>query len=261
MSARWYAFWSIVLAHIRMTLARPLIRITLIVQPLVVTTTAYFLYRSATPQDYLIYVVLGGGMAGVWSTMTFSSATDLNRERYYGTMSSLAASRTPLSFTFTAKICANALVSLIAPVVNLFYGLLILGVPFNVAQPAAAMLGLIAFLVGTSAFALCLSTFFLLSRSTSIFMNSLEYSFTLLGGLAFPITILPGWAQTLSQSLPLTWGMTALRTAFRDSALGPEFYTALGMCLGLGAMYYLFAVVLFQVVERRVRRDATLDLY
>lgn len=256
-----HAFLSVAAAHLKVTLARRLIWIALVVQPLVIATTAYFLYGRVSGHDYATYVLLGGGMAGVWSTMTFSSASDLNRERYYGTLSSLVASRTPLFFTFTAKITANALLSLFAPALNILYGKFVLGITLDVGHPEDIVLGLFAFLFGTSAFALALSTLFLLSRSTQVFMNSLEYGFTLLGGLAFPITVLPSWIQPFSRLLPLTWGMEAIRLAFGQTELALDYYIALLGCLLLGCLYYALSLVLFRRIENRVRRDATLDFF
>ncbi len=261
MRAHWHAFKSVVAAHIRLTTGRVLIQIALIVQPIVIATTAYFLYRDSHVPDYAAYVFLGGGMAGMWSALTFSSASDLNRERYYGTIANLVASPTPLAFTFSAKVVANALVALLAPIINLVFTSTVLSVPLYVSQPWGLGLAVIVFLFGSSTFALCISALFLYSRSTGILMNALEYALVLLGGLIFPITVLPDWLQAVSKALPLTWGMAALRYSFSQQVLDKDFYLSLIWCTTLGLFYFALSLLMFRVIERQVRREATLDLY
>ncbi len=44
-------------------------------------------------------------------------------------------------------------------------------------------------------------------------MNLLGGAFLLLGGVMFPIEVLPEWMQTLSNFIPLTYGLEGMRLA------------------------------------------------
>ncbi|MGD8752809.1 MAG: ABC transporter permease [Anaerolineales bacterium] len=260
MSASLNVFLSTLKVHMKSTLARPMFQVVLIVQPFVVATTTYMVYRDARVDDFTAFVVLGGGLSGIWSALTFSSAGDINRERFYGTLEPMLAGPTRLSWIFYAKISANALLSLIALLIAILYSWGILGVSLELPHPLAFLSALGAFLLSSSTFALCLSTMFLLSRSTLIMQNFLEYPLLLLGGLAFPISILSPWVQGVSAVLPMRWGSQSLRLAMGNGTLSAEFWLALGITALIGLLYGTLALLLFGRIETRVRRLATLNL-
>lgn len=253
-------FSSSLAIHLKNTLARPMFQVVLVAQPFVIATTAYMVYRDTPVEGFTAFVVLGGGLSGIWSALTFSSAGDINRERFYGTLEPMMAVPAPLTWIFLAKISANALLSLLALAISLIYSRAILGVVLELPHLLAFMAALAVFLFSASAFALCLSTTFLLSRSTLIMQNFLEYPLLLLGGLAFPVSALPGWVQVLSALLPMRWASEAMRLALRDGGLLADYWGMLGWAMASGLAYGLLALLLFGRIERRVRYLATLDL-
>jgi len=261
MRAHWYAFRSTFIAHLKQTMARSVILIALFVQPIVFAVVTHFIYQTRQMGDLSAHVILGGGMAGVWSALTFSSASDLNRERYYQTIGLLVASQTSLAFIFSAKIAANAFLSLSAPITSLLFARFFLGLPIEILNPFGLIVAFMGFLFGCSGFALCLSALFLLSRSTQVFMNSLEYLLLIVGGILFPISILPTQVRTIAQLLPLAWGMEAMRSAFREADLNTRFVLVLTICIFLGMVYFVISGFLIRVAERRARMLATLDLF
>ncbi len=86
-------------------------------------------------------------------------------------------------------------------------------------------------------------------------------SFYLFGGVIFNPVILPDWARAISQLLPVTYFLQAVRIAFNAcSQTCLPFTTALGYLalstLGLA----LFSAILFSYAERRCRRLGLIDL-
>jgi ABC-2 type transport system permease protein len=253
-------FWQTFLIHLKNTLARPMFQVVLIVQPFVVATTAYMVFRGTELTDFTAYVILGGGLSGIWSAMTFSSAGDINRERWYGTLNPLLASPTPLSWVFLAKITANALLSLIALVISFLYSFVMMGSFEAIPHGAAFLLALCLFLFSASTFALCLSTLFLLSRSTTIMQNFLEYPLLLLCGLVFPVSFLPEWVQGCAALFPMRWSSAALRQTFASNPLGEQWWLLNGMAFVMGLIYLGLAVQLFARIEYRVRQIGNLEI-
>lgn len=62
----------------------------MVVQPIVMVFLAYAVHGHASA-DRQFYVIFGAGMTGIWMATAFSSATDLQRERGYGTISPVLA--------------------------------------------------------------------------------------------------------------------------------------------------------------------------
>ncbi len=161
MKSIWYAFQGTVSSHIFLTLARPTFQIVIILQPIVLATISYMLYkRSGQIEDFATFVVLGSGIAGVWSGIVFSSAGDIDRERSYRTLSVLVSAPTELFVTMFGKIVANGILSTFSLLVSILFSVWILGVPFSIAHPIEFVAALILFLVSTNLFALTLSAIF-----------------------------------------------------------------------------------------------------
>jgi len=93
--------------------------------------------------------------------------------------------------------------------------------------------------------------------------------FYVLSGVIFPITILPGWAQTISMYLPVTYWMEGMRRG-----LEPEVVSALGEVTGmsgisdlklvailaLSSIVFLFVSLgIFRAADRAARRKGKID--
>lgn len=252
-------FLSTMAVHAHNTIMRPFYRIVLFIQPVVIATTVHMVYRHEDPEQVAKFVLLGGGLAGIWSAMTFSTAGDVERERLQGMLTSLLAAPTPLAFVFFAKIVMNALLSLLALVITLLYSGLCLGVPLSLPHSTAFVLALLAFLFGASGFALCLANLFLLTRTAWVFQNILESPLLILGGVAFPVTQLPPWVQLLSMALPIRWGSEALYMTLTNTPLAQSYWSALQWTLLTGTLYLGLAQLLFSYIEVRVRRQGNLE--
>lgn len=259
MIAYLHLFQSTMALHAYNTIRRPFYQIVLFIQPIVIATTVHMLYQQERAEAVAGFVLLGGGLAGIWSAMTFSTAGDVERERLQGTFGNLLAAPVSLAFVMGAKIVMNALLSLLALVITLLYSWLLLGTPLSLPHPLAFVLALIVFLFGASSFALCLANLFLLTRTAWIFQNVLESPLLILGGIAFPVTLLPAWAQTIGAILPLRWGSSALYATFNHAPLGQSYWHDLGWTVVTGALYLAAAQLLFGYIEYRVRQRGNLE--
>jgi ABC-2 type transport system permease protein len=88
--------------------------------------------------------------------------------------------------------------------------------------------------------------------------NSLS---SLLGGVYYPITILPGWLQFLSNFLPITYSLRAMRLAllqsYSFSALAPDI-----LALALFSLILLpLSLLAFRYAVHRARVDGSLTYY
>ena len=259
MIAAFHLFVSTMGVHAHNTIMRPFYRIVLFIQPIVITTTVHMIYQNRTDDYFAQFVILGGGLAGIWSAMTFSTAGDVERARLQGVFSVLMAAPASLGFIFIAKIVMNALLSLLALVITVVYSWLVLGVQLSLPHPAAFGLALLGFLFGASGFALLLANLFLLTRTAWIFQNVLESPLFILGGVAFPITMLPAWARWISGALPIRWGSEALYATLAATPLDQQYWQALEWTFITGLLYFALAQLLFRYIEYRVRERGNLE--
>ena len=69
---------------------------TSIIQPVIFATIAFFLFRAGGRPESLLYVALGAGLMGIWSTTLFASGGLIRWQRTQGTLELAVASPPPL---------------------------------------------------------------------------------------------------------------------------------------------------------------------
>ena len=83
-------------------------------------------------------------------------------------------------------------------------------------EQADLFAGLTVFLLTVFAFAglgMIWASIVMLVKRGEAMMNLVGGAFMLLGGVMFPITVLPGWMQIMSALIPLTYGLEGMRLA------------------------------------------------
>lgn len=83
----------------------------------------------------------------------------------------------------------------------------------------------------------------------------------LLGGVYYPTNVIPGWIESLSAALPLTYGLRALRRVLLDGASLGAVGWDIAICAGIAGALLAFAVVTFRASLRYARRSGTLAQY
>lgn len=84
---------------------------TVFIQPLLVAILGIWMLKDKG-SDYAIYIVVGSGMSGLWSSLVFVSGNSVNAERWFGTLETLVGVPTPLSVIVFGKNLAHVLQSL-----------------------------------------------------------------------------------------------------------------------------------------------------
>src|SRR5918996_1758380 len=226
-----------------------------VIQPVIFASIAFFMVESGTREGALLYVALGAGLMGIWSSTLFGSGGAIQWQRWQGTLELLVAAPPRFILTMVPLTIATATIGLYAVVATLFWGRVLFEVPLDLEHPWWFALALPVTTVGLGLLGLVLASTFVLYRHASAFSNLLEYPVWLVSGLLVPVSLLPGFVEPLSWLLAPTWGVRAVR----ESALGGEPLAAIGMCLLLSGGYLVLGAVTMANFERLARQRATLS--
>lgn len=124
---------------------------------------------------------------------------------------------------------------------------------------ALAILGLIVvayFGVGLMAAALVLAF-----RTTGPFPQAVLLASGLLGGVYYPTSVIPSWIQSLSDVVPLTYGLRALRRAWLDGMPLSDVAGDVGVLGVMAVVLFVVGAAVFGAALRRARRAGTLAHY
>jgi ABC-type multidrug transport system permease subunit len=137
------------------------------------------------------------------------------------------------------------------------------GTSLGIANPLMFLLALVLTMASLSALGVVFCSAFLLSRSAQVMTNGLEIPIYVASGSMFPVALLPFWSHPISYSLGPTWGIDAIRYA-ADAAyvgLGFGYWVDVLVVFASTVVYLAIGFWLFIVVEKKVRRDASLVEY
>lgn len=230
----------------------------------------YFVARALQPLmassianqggEYFAFLLVG--LVGLWfiSTAVNSPAGAFSAGIRSGTLEALLATRASLpelllgmvgyGFLWTALRAAVLMAAGMAFGVHIAWGSL-LAATFILALLTLAYLAL----------GLMMAALVLAFRTTGPLPNAILLISGLLGGVYYPTSVIPSWIQSLSNVIPLTYGLRALRRTLLEgrplSAVGADVLTLAGFTL------LLLAASLFVLAEalRYSRRTGTLAQY
>jgi len=211
--------------------------------------------------DYFAFVLIGLGIRRYLSHALHSLAGAIGEEQGLGTLEALLV--TPTSFKTIFFLLS--LLSFIYATLNLLFYLFLGIVLFQVRFPVANLLGAFSVLLLTTttfyAFGLFSASFILVFKKGSIIEPFLEGFSGFLGGVYFPVTLLPLWLQKASEFIPLTYVLRSLRLCLLKgvplSTLGEDLFILMllsGILLPLGL--WTFAKAL-----RKAKQDGSLVHY
>jgi ABC-2 type transport system permease protein len=232
---------------------------TVLVQPLVIAILALWMLE-ARGGDYAVFVVVGSGMTGLWSSLLYISGNSINWERWTGTLEMLVGQPTPIYWVIFGKNLAQVLQSLGSMIVAYVTASLIFGYPLTLAQPLAFFISLVFTVLAFVCFGLIVAPIFVLNPAVQRWQNGLEFPIYILSGFLFPIALLPGWTTPLSYILAPYWAARALHGASTGGAGLSEIAFSLFMLTVFSLTYIALSRKLFQVLLVRARRDATLGM-
>lgn len=230
-----------------------------IVQPIIIALLALWMLQDQASSQ-AIYVIIGSGMTGLWTSLLFISGNSLNQERRRGTLETLVCLPTPLPLIIFGKNLANVVQSMSSMIVSYSLATLLFGLGLEISYPWAFVISLLLTVLSFVSFGLIISPIFLMDPGIQGWQNAMEFPVYILCGFLFPIALLPGWTTPFSYVLPPYWAARALHSATTKGSNLSEFALCWGMMFLLSALIGFIANKLFLRVLYKVRNDGTLGL-
>lgn len=242
--------------HLKMLSRSAFDGILAIVYPLFFAATVFFIYGQSADQDALIAAAVGASAMGVWSAVSTSAATAIQRERQQGTLELLVAAPRPFALLMAPVTLAMATIGLYSFVATLVFARVFFGIHISVADPVMFLVCCLALALAIGLMGFLLSVTSVRYRSAWALGTAFEFPVWLLCGFVVPLLVLPTWTRPISWALPPTWGINALNHA----VVGEPAWLDVFACLAIGAVYAGVAALLAGRLITSAREHATLAL-
>lgn len=247
--------------NLRQSLERSAYKYTIVIQP-ILFSALFYLINVASGQGLSSLSIVGkSGMISLWSSVCFSSLCDLQREKDSRTLAALLGTPTSLFKIILGKVIPNTLMGLISflfsavTIVILSWGKTNIETSFF--EITICLFLLLLSYITTAMFFIPI---FSIYENAKLLINCIEYPIFIITGMAFPTSLLPDFIQKTGQLLPLTWGVRIVNHLIIEHSLNTMNYNDIKMYAIIIVIYMAIDVILFAMVERKIRIDARIRI-
>jgi ABC-2 type transport system permease protein len=247
-----------------------------IIRPLAgvgIVTFMYIAVSAATatpvPADRLAFVYVGTAFfMFVGQELYGISQAVLDDREHYRTLKYVYITPGSIYVYLFARGIAKVSETAISCVVTLTVGTLVLGISYAAFDPVLLVVSLVLGVLGIATFGIMLAGITLLTARHGFQMGeSVAAIFFLLGGVVFPISILPGWVQNISYAVPVTYWIEAMRRSLIGDAGQANSFLAsmptsqlLVTMVATTVLFFALSVLIFKQFDRSARRKGRIDI-
>ncbi|MDA8274672.1 MAG: ABC transporter permease [Actinomycetota bacterium] len=209
---------------------------------------------------YFGYAVLGTTLVAVLHSALTSFASRLRTDQTTGTLEAMLATPTPAWLTVVAGSAYGMVQIVVMELVTLLVAVGIFGLRFDATPAGVAVLvpGLVATLACFFSFGLLLAAFTMVFKRGQGLATLAVSGFTLLGGVYYPVSLLPTFLRDVGAALPFTWAIDLLRGSL---VFGAAPVSRLVELAASDAVLLPLGIWLFGRAVDRTRRTGTLAQY
>ena len=223
--------------------------------------TAAAPYLTLYNGDYFSFVLIGIALGNYVGVGLNSFAQSLRLAQTTGTLEAMLMTPTALPAIVTGSAAWSYVFATIRVLAYLLLGVGLAGVSFSGANYGAAAAGLaLAIVVFASIGIIAASIIMVIKRGdpvTALFagLNNL------LGGVYYPIEVLPDWLQSIARLLPITYALRIMRGALLSGASWADLRTDF-LILALFCVILLpVSLLTFRFAVQRARQEGSLAHY
>ncbi len=218
-------------------------------------------YLAPYGGDYFSFVLIGIAFSSYFGVGLATFSSSLRTAQTTGTLEAMLASPTPVSAIILCSSIWSYLMTTLRVLVYLLVGVLFLGVDLGRGNYGVALLILLLTIISLSELGVLAASFIMVVKRGNPVTWIASSLFNLLGGVYYPIAVLPSWLRLLARLLPVTYSLEAMRLALLQGSSLRELWPEV---LALGAFSLLLGPVslwAFRLAVRRAKRDGSLTHY
>lgn len=231
----------------------------------------FFLGKLITPQqapqlvayggDYFAFSLVGLAFADYLMLSVNGFASEIRKGQLEGTFEALLTAPIPSLGILLYASLSSFLFTTLRIVLYLAVGVLFFQMHWNLQSPG---LLLFIFLLMVCAFwgiGLISATFVLLFKQTSPITWLFGPVSGLLGGVMFPVELLPGWLKWIAELLPITWSLGALRKILLNGATLTDLYLDCCVLIIFAILFLVLGIKVFRKGLQHAQKEGSLVHY
>jgi ABC-2 type transport system permease protein len=211
--------------------------------------------------DYFPFVLIGIAFSTFLGAGLGTTAAAISQEQIMGTLEAILITPTRASAIAVYLSLWNFIYSSFNILIYLLMGKFVFGLSFSVSRPWLILIILLLSILSFSSIGIISSSFILIFKRGNPVNWIISSSFELLGGIYYPIAILPEPLRIISQLLPVTHSLKALRAVLLGGCSFAQVKTEILILLGFSVVLFPLAIVAFEYALSWAKKDGSLGQY
>ncbi len=216
---------------------------------------------AETNGDYFSFVLIGVAFANYFGVGMHGFANALRLAQTTGTLEAMMMTPTSVPAIIIGSASWSYVYTTFRVFVYLLLGTLFLGVDFSQANYLAALIGLILAIISFASIGIISAGIIMVIKRGDALTGLISGFANLVGGVFYPIAILPDWLQFIAQLLPITYALRVMRSSLLSGAswtsLAPDLTVLLLFCIILVPL----SLLIFRFAVKRARIEGSLTHY
>jgi len=208
--------------------------------------------------QYFEFVLIGIVFARFQSVALNSFSSAIQRDQVSGTIEAILVTRASVPAVVLASAISAFLFTAVQTVLILFIGAAVFGVNLHHANVPSSLAALALSMLAISPIGICAAASVIAFKKGTGAVGMVASATNLLGGVYFPISVLPLPLKILSVVFPITHGLSALRQAILHGAGFGLIRGDLAVLAGFAVVGIPLALALFMMSVQHARRVGTL---
>lgn len=218
-------------------------------------------HLAAFGVDYFSYVLLSSAFFGYVGVGLGSFSERIRTEQQQGTLEAVLLTPTRVSTILFSLVLWNLILATIDLLVYVALAVFLFKISFANINVVSAVVIFILTVASFSGLGIISASFIMVFKRGNPFgwvLGSLE---GLIGGVYFPITVLPGWLQFLAKFFPITHAIRAIQLAVYQGYPLTSLWQEAGLLFIFSVALLPLAIVSFKFSLRKARKAGSLGQY
>ena len=211
--------------------------------------------------NYFSFVLIGIALFSYIGVSIESISANIREGQMLGTLEALLVTQTEIPTIILSSSLYSFILASFKVAMYLLLGVFLFGIDISNANLIGAFVILILTIVSFSSFGILSASFVMVLKKGDPISWLFTSIFGVLGGLYYPISVLPNWLQKLSYLLPITYSLDGMRFAllkgYSLSALMPNIIALIVFSLVMLPL----SIYVFGYAVKRAKIDGTLTQY
>ena len=235
------------------------------------TVVYYFISKligtAATPYlkpyggDYFSFVLIGIAFSSYLSLSLSSFSGNISNAQMMGTLEALLVTQTEIPVIVLSSSLYSFILTSFRVVIYIILGAFLFGMNISNANYPMALLILILTIISFSSLGIISASFVMVLKRGDPFTWIFSNLSWFLGGVYYPISVLPEWVQNFSYLLPITYAMEGMRLALLKGYSFNELRLNILALVIFSIVMLPWSVALFILAVKKAKRDGSLTHY